>query len=117
MLTLEDITSKPNGASMLSILDITHAYWSLQLDKRLSMLTAFNTHFGKYRWLRLPFGISTSGDLFMQKISEILEGLSGVTAIVDDILVYGRTKEEHDKNLKHVLERAREKGVKLNPDK
>lgn len=38
-------------------------------------------------------------------------------AIVDDILVFGHTQEEHDNNLRAILERAREKGVKLNEDK
>lgn len=46
-----------------------------------------------------------------------LEGLEGVTAIVDDILIYGKTKEEHDSNLRAMLQRSRERGVKLNPDK
>jgi hypothetical protein len=86
---------------MLSIFDITHEYSSLQLDKRSSMLTTFNTPFGRYRWLRLLFGISASVALLMQKISEILKGLSGITSIVDDILLNGRTKEEDDRNLKH----------------
>jgi hypothetical protein len=44
-------------------------------------------------------------------------GLSGIVAIVDDILVLGCTQKEHDNNLRAVLERSREKGVKLNEDK
>lgn len=51
------------------------------------------------------------------KVNELFEGLSGVTAIVEDILIFGRTREEHDHNLKNVLERAREKGIRFNPEK
>ena len=117
MFTLEDVTSKLTNATCFSILDITHAYWSVKLDEASSYLTTFSTPFGRYRYLRLPFGISVSSDLFQLKCNEIFEGLPGVTAIVDDILIYGRTREEHDRNLQSVLDRAREKGIRFNPEK
>jgi hypothetical protein len=60
------------------------------------MLTTFNTIFGRYRYLRLPMGISSAMDLFQKKVDEIYEGLEGVVAIVDDILVYGKTRAKHD---------------------
>ena len=117
MFTLDDVTSKLTNATCFSILDITHAYWSVKLDEASSYLTTFSTPFGRYRYLRLPFGISASSDLFQLKFNEIFEGLPGVTAIVDDILIYGRTREEHDRNLRSVLDRAREKGIRFNPEK
>ena len=117
MFTLDDVTSKLTNATCFSILDITHAYWSVKLDEASSYLTTFSTPFGRYRYLRLPFGISASSDLFQLKCNEIFEGLPGVTAIVDDILIYGRTREEHDCNLRSVLDRAREKGIRFNPEK
>ena len=58
-----------------------------------NLMTTFSTPFGRYRYLRLPFGISASSDLFQLKYNEIFEGLPGVTAIVDNILIYGRTRE------------------------
>ena len=117
MSTLEDVTVKLTNATCFSILDITHAYWSIKLDENSSYLTTFSTPFGRYRYLRLPFGISASSDLFQMKCHEIFEGLPGMTAIVDDILIYGRTREEHDRNLRSVLDRAREKGIRFNPEK
>ncbi|KAI4880495.1 hypothetical protein NFI96_000640, partial [Prochilodus magdalenae] len=56
-------------------------------------------------------------DEFQRRVDETYEGLSGVTAIVDDILVAGKTKQEHDDNLRAMLQRTRERGVRLNPDK
>ena len=50
-------------------------------------------------------------------MDEILEGLDGIACIVDDIIVFGRSEKEHDKNLKNLLCRAREKGIKFNPEK
>ena len=78
MPMLDDITSKLACAKYFSILDITHAYWNVQLDEQLSLLTTFNTPFGRYCYLRLPFGISSSGDIFQQKVCEIFESLPGI---------------------------------------
>ena len=117
MFTLDDVTSKLTNATCFSILDINHAYWIVKLDESSSYLTTFSSPFGRYRYLRLPFGISASSDLFQLKCNEIFEGLPGVTAIVDDILIYGRKCEEYDCNLRSVLDRAREKGIRFNTEK
>ena len=55
--------------------------------------------------------------MYQQKLDEAIEGLPGVSAIVDDVLVTGRTKSEMDTNLRNLLTRAREKGIRFNPDK
>jgi len=62
-------------------------------------------------------GLKCSQDLFQQKIDECLEGIAGCAIIVDDLLVYGQTKHEHDSNLRTLLDRCREKGIRLNEDK
>ncbi len=98
-------------------MDARSGYWAIKLSDESSKLTTFNTVFGRYRFLRLPFGLISAQDEFQRKVDETYEGLQGVTAIVDDILIYGKTKEEHDTNLRAMLQRSRERGVKLNPDK
>ncbi len=50
-------------------------------------------------------------------MDEAYKGLLGVAAIVDDILVYGHTKEGHDAHLHAMLERTRERGIKLNKER
>ena len=87
------------------------------LDEKSSYLTTFNTFLGRYRYLRCPMGLISSQDSFQQKMDECLEGLTGCAVIVDDLLVYGDTIEEHDSNLKRVLDRCRAKCIRLNPDK
>jgi len=69
------------------------------LSEESSYLTTFNTPFGRYRFRRLPFGLKSSQDEFQRKIDESFEGLDGVVVIVDDILVFGHTHEEHDKRV------------------
>lgn len=50
-------------------------------------------------------------------MDQILEGMQGVTSIADDIVVYGKDKEEHDRNLTALIEQAKEAGMVFNSDK
>ena len=61
--------------------------------------------------------MNSEQDVFQKEIDLTYEGLPGVAAIVDDILVYGKNQEDHDAKLEAVLRRTRERGIKLNPDK
>ena len=117
MPTLEEVIVKLAGAKYFSILDAKSGYWQIKLDPESAKLTTFNTPFGRYHFTRLPFGIHSSQDVFQKKVDEVYEGIQGVSAIVDDILVFGKTAEEHDQNLRALLERSRQKGLKLNPEK
>ena len=65
----------------------------------------------------MPFGIISGQDEFQRKMKETFEGLPGVTPLVDDIIVTGRTREDHDTNLRATLERAAAKNPKFNSDK
>lgn len=117
MKTLEEILPDLNGAKYFTKLDARSGYWALKLDDQSSLLTTFNTPYGRYRFLRMPFGIQSAQDEFQRVIDHSYEGLTGVNAIVDDILVHGNTRAEHDQNLRAVLDRSRAIGIKLNNDK
>ena len=65
----------------------------------------------------MPFGLKMSQDIFQARIDQLVEGLAGVVAIADDIVIFRATQEEHDENLRRLLARCREHGLKLNPDK
>ena len=99
MITLEEVTSQLSGAQYYTVLDATSGYWAMPLSKESSILTTFQTPYGRYRYLRMPFGICVAQELFQKKMDKIFEGLSGVHIIVDDILVAGSTVEEHDDRL------------------
>ena len=87
------------------------------MDTESSYLTTFQTCFGRYRWLRLPFGLNVSSEIFQKKILEAFQDLPGIVCIADDVVIHGRDKEEHDKHLKAFMARCRELGVKLNAEK
>lgn len=76
-----------------------------------------NTPIGRYRFLRLPFGISSASEVFQRSVAQMIEGLDGVVNIIDDLLVWGDSQEQHDQRLVKLLERARQYDLKLNRNK
>ena len=121
--TIEQVAMRLNKAKVFTVLDAKAGFWQVKLDQQSSYLTTFNTPFGRYRWLRMPFGISSAPEVWQKRMNQIVEGLAGIEVIADDFLVcgFGDTAEEalanHDMNLQNFLTRAQECGLTLNPDK
>ena len=123
MPTLDELLPKLNNAKVFTTLDAKDGFYQISLDEQSSKLTTFWTPFGRYRYLRMPFGVNTAPEEFECKLQEKLADLPGVEVLRDDMLVigYGDTQEEaernHDKNLKALLNRARAVNLKLNAKK
>ncbi|XP_062533274.1 uncharacterized protein LOC134202244 [Armigeres subalbatus] len=118
MPTLESILPELNGAAWFSTIDMSNAFFHVELDRDSRHLTNFYTEFGLFRCVRLPFGLCNAPDIFQEVLQRvILGGCSGVKNYLDDILVFGSTKEIHDANLEEVLNRLRQHNVKLNDSK
>ncbi|XP_039870493.1 uncharacterized protein LOC120723214 [Simochromis diagramma] len=115
--TVEEITSRLAKAKYFTVLDASSGFWQLKLDEASSRLCTFNTPFGRYRFLRLPFGINSAPEVFHRTVRQLFEGIDGVETYIDDLLIWGETKVQHDDRLRQVLERARAKNFKLNKDK
>ena len=62
----------------------------------------------------MPFGLKMSQDIFRTKIDQTFEGYDGVAGIADDIVVFGKTSEEHDRNIHGIIRRCQDTGLKLN---
>ena len=123
MKTIEDILPKLQKCKVFSVVDLKSGYWHVQLDDESSRLTTFKSPNGRYCWLRLPFGLKVSAEIFQRRLDAVLEDLDGVLNVADDVFVLGRgdTYEEavadHDRNLIKLLERCRRHGIKLNQEK
>ena len=114
---LDDISPKLAGMTVFSKLDGSNCFFQLPLDPRSSKLTTFITPFGRYAYKSVPMGISLAPEICQKKMSDLVAGLSNVDNIIDDILVYGKDMDDHDKHLQAVLERIEKTGLKLNKDK
>ena len=89
MPTLNEQLHKLYNTKCFSLVDIREGYLHCPLDDESSRLTTMHTSYGRYRWLRLPFGISSAPDEFQMGLATALEGLEGIINAADDILVCG----------------------------
>lgn len=121
--TIDDILPELSKAKVFTVCDVKSGFWHVKLEEDSSYLTTFSSPFGRYRWLRMPMGISPAPEIFQRKLTVALEGLPGVYIIADDVLITGQgetqesAERDHDEKLKAFLARCREKGIKLNADK
>ena len=117
MRTVEEIVSRSPQGKIFSVLDAKSGFLQMVLDSESNLLTTMNTPIGRYRWLRLPFGIKSAPELYQRAMDEMFEGIEDAYPIMDDILIVGKNRVHHDAVLKSVLERAQENNLKFNWDK
>ena len=114
---VEEILAQLTGAQVFTKLDANSGFWQIPLARKLRLLTTFITHFGRYSFNKLPFGITSAPELFQRCMSTILSGLPGVLCLMDDVLIFGKSQAKHDDRLKEVLKRIESTGVTLNLSK
>ncbi|CAH8560353.1 unnamed protein product [Dicrocoelium dendriticum] len=115
--TLDDMLPVLCNSKVFTKVDLASAFWHVSLDDESSYMTTFGTPFGRFRWLRLPFGLKVSSEIFQKRLMQALDDLQGVFCVADDVLVFGATREEHDQNLRSFLQRCVERNIKLKREK
>lgn len=117
MPTLETIMAELHGSTVFTNLDLTNGFFHVELDESSRHVTNFFTGKGKYRYRRLPFGLCNAPDIFQEAMEKVIGDCEGVLIYLDDILIYGRDLEEHDKRLAAVMARLKAHNVKINDKK
>ena len=117
MPTVEEVMHEFTNLHYFTKLNAHHGYWSIVLDEESSLLTTFNSPFGRYHFLHLPFGLVCSQDIFQKKMDQFLEECPGCIGIANDITVHGCTEAEHDAHLQNLMKVAHKYGVVFNPQK
>ncbi len=108
MVTVEEkVANRLSGAQNFTSLDTCSGYWQLPKDDENSKLLTFNTSLGRYRFTRLPSGISPAPEVYQREMGRLFEGVP-VEMIVDDFLLHGKDQLEVDKKLRRVLDKSRD---------
>ena len=116
--TVEEITPAFSKAKYFSKFDAKAGYWACKIAPESQHLLTFRGPNGrKYQWLRLPFGLGISQDVFQKRVDKVTDQCDGCVGISDDIVVYGRTEEEHDRRVLHFMKVAEKEGLRLNSAK
>ena len=120
MPTVEEVSNRLSQAKKFTVVDAKDGFWQKRLDTDSSDKTTFNTPFGRYRWKRMPFGISSAPEVWQRTMHEFVEDLEGVEVIADDFLIagFGSTDREVNQSLERneraFLEKCRLWNLKLN---
>ena len=118
MLVIEEILPELGKAKISTKVDCKNDYWQIKFTEESSLLTTFATPFDRYKWNRMFFRISTTSEIFQLRLHEAVEGLVGVYAIANDILVVGTGDTmdaiaDRDPKIKKLLRRCQERNVAL----
>ena len=115
--TPADVQSRLSGMCVFTVIDMQDAYWHVRLSPESSYLCTFHTPWGRKRFLRMPFGISSASEVMQKRNEEAFGDIQGVHVIADDLIISAKDEAEHDAIILRVLERARQQNVKFNANK
>ena len=115
--TTEETLAKISTGKVFTKIDASSAYWQIPVDLESSHLLTFSTPFGRYRFLRMPYGISSASDVCQLYISQVIDGIQGAANSQDDIIIWGENEEQLIKRTITVFRAIRKSGMKLNLSK
>ncbi|KAE8743418.1 hypothetical protein FOCC_FOCC010990 [Frankliniella occidentalis] len=92
----EEINASLSNKRLCTVMDFSSGFWHCKLDSKSSNLCQFSTPFGVYKFLRLPFGLKPSPEIFQKAACDIFGEIDGVLIYFDDILIAANSEEEHD---------------------
>ena len=111
---IEDIFAKLSGGQKFSKIDLRQAYHQLEMEEDSKKYLTINTHMGLFQNNRLVFGITLAPAIWQRTIDQLLEGISGTSCILDDMIITGKDDAEHLANLEEVLRRLQLHGLRAN---
>jgi len=116
---LDESFDRLGRARIFSKIDLKSGYWQVRVEPKDIHKTAFNTRYGQYEFLVMPFGLKNAPSAFQALMNEIFRPFLDdfVLVYLDDILIYSRNEQEHQEHVRKVLEKLRENNLYGNPTK
>ena len=102
----EDLFDQLQGAKYFTSLDLTQGYHQLRITPEDVPKTAFRTPFGHFQFRVLSFGLTNAPATFQAAMNDVFRSMLGkhVLVYLDDILIFSKTLDEHQRHLREVLE-------------
>ncbi|KAG1239029.1 hypothetical protein G6F35_000323 [Rhizopus arrhizus] len=110
---ISELLDRLQGSKYFSGIDLKSGYWQLPLDPKDAKKTAFIANGSLYQFTCLPFGVVNGPSSFMRFMHGILRGLPRIMVYLDDIIVYSSSKEQHQQDLRNVLQRLNDYNLKI----
>lgn len=112
---IDETLARMAGCKYITKFDIIAAFNKLRMDPASEDLTTFITAMGSYKYRVLPFGLTNGPASYQHYMNDVLLPFLNdfVQAYLDDIIIYSRTRKEHTKHVRMVLEKLREAGLQV----
>ncbi|GBO01646.1 Retrovirus-related Pol polyprotein from transposon 297 [Araneus ventricosus] len=116
---IDDTLDALNGSQWFTTFDLKSGYWQVEIRPEDREKTTFTTGEGLWQFKVMPFGLCSARATFEKLMETVLRGLTSESCLVylNDIIIVGRTFEEHLNNLSKVFQRLQKANFKLNPKK
>ena len=116
---IEDALQSLSGAKWFSVLDLKSGYYQIPMHPEDREKTAFITPVGFFEFNRMPQGLSGAPATFQRLMEKTVGDMNLIEVLVylDDVIVFGRTLEEHEERLEKVLRRLHDEGLKISMEK
>ncbi|GFX74346.1 retrovirus-related Pol polyprotein from transposon 412 [Trichonephila clavipes] len=116
---IDDTLDTLSGHKWFSTLDLKSGYWQVEIHPKDREKTAFTSGQGLWQFKVMPFGLCNAPATFERLMETVLKGLTFEACLIylDDVIIGGRTFEEHLQNIRKVLSKLSDANLKLNPSK